>query len=61
MPAGRTKDHAYDVANLVPNQEYKFRVIAVNSEGESEPLDADKAIVAKNPFSKYFSLDKFYF
>lgn len=52
MPAGRTKDHAYDVANLVPNQEYKFRVIAVNSEGESEPLDADKAIVAKNPFSK---------
>ncbi|KAI5726324.1 hypothetical protein M8J76_000791 [Diaphorina citri] len=52
VPAGRTKDHAYDVANLVPNQEYKFRVIAVNSEGESEPLDADKAIVAKNPFNE---------
>lgn len=39
-----------DVENLVPGQEYKFRVMAVNAEGDSEPLDADHAIIAKNPF-----------
>lgn len=32
---------------------YKFRVRAVNRQGESEPLEADKAILAKNPFGKY--------
>lgn len=39
-----------DVENLVPGQEYKFRVMAVNAEGDSEPLDTDHAIIAKNPF-----------
>lgn len=42
-----------DVENLVPGQEYKFRVMAVNAEGDSEPLDADHAIIAKNPFGQY--------
>ena len=31
---------------------YKFRVRAVNRQGESEPLESERAIVAKNPFGK---------
>jgi hypothetical protein len=38
------------VKGLEENHEYLFRVKAVNDEGESEPLVADKAIKAKNPF-----------
>lgn len=41
-----------EVTGLTPGKEYKFRVAAVNSEGESEPLEADQTIVAKNPFGK---------
>ena len=29
------------------------RVIAINDEGESEPLEGDKPIKAKNPFGKW--------
>ena len=35
---------------LEEGHEYLFRVKAVNEEGESEPLVADKAIKAKDPF-----------
>lgn len=42
-----------EVTGLEPGNEYKFRVSAVNDEGDSEPLVADKAIVAKNPFGKF--------
>ena len=35
---------------LEEGHEYMFRVKAVNEEGESEPLVADKYIKAKNPF-----------
>lgn len=52
MSAGRSKEPKLDVENLVPGQEYKFKVMAVNAEGESEPLEAEKSIIAKNPFSK---------
>ena len=38
------------VKGLQPGHEYLFRVKAVNEEGESEPLTADKAIIAKNPY-----------
>lgn len=31
---------------------YRFRVRAANEIGVSEPLDADRAIVAENPSSK---------
>ena len=44
-----------EVTGLTPGKEYKFRVSAVNAEGESEPLVADKAIVAKNPFGTFSS------
>lgn len=40
----------FEVTGLVPGQEYQFRVIAVNDEGDSDPLVADKPIIAKNPF-----------
>ena len=50
IPVGRTKDQKMEVGNLTPGQEYKFRVSAVNTEGESEPLEATEPIIAKNPF-----------
>lgn len=52
IPVGRTKDPNMVVENLVPGQEYKFRVAAVNAEGESEPLETEHGIIAKNPFGK---------
>ncbi|GLH11531.1 Titin, partial [Gryllus bimaculatus] len=52
VPVGRSKEPKMEVTNLQPGQEYKFRVMAVNAEGESEPLDADKPIIAKNPFDE---------
>lgn len=50
VPAGRSKEPKLEVANLIPGQEYQFRVLAVNAEGESEPLEALESIIAKNPF-----------
>lgn len=52
VPAGRSKEPKIDLNNLEPGQEYKFRVAAVNAEGESEPLEAEQTIVAKNPFDE---------
>ena len=49
-PGDVTNTHA---KNLKEGHEYTFRVKAVNDEGESEPLVADKAIKAKNPFGGY--------
>ncbi|XP_073811656.1 projectin protein bent isoform X33 [Musca autumnalis] len=50
LPATRVKDPHAEINNLVEGQEYKFRVVAVNTEGESEPLNGDHSIIAKNPF-----------
>lgn len=52
IPVGRTKDPKMDVENLVPGQEYLFRVAAVNAEGESLPLETEHGVVAKNPFGE---------
>ena len=38
--------------NLEKDQEYEFRVTAVNEHGESEPLLTTEAIKAKHPFGK---------
>ena len=58
----------FDVTGLDEGEEYLFRVTAVNDEGESEPLTADAAIKAKNPFGNFtillftfFKLTHFYF
>ena len=74
IQVGKTREPKMEVSNLTPNQKYKFRVMAVNSEGESEPLNAEQSIIAKNPFGKrvfflkiklkknmYFFHQKFYF
>ncbi|XP_053200690.1 twitchin-like isoform X3 [Panonychus citri] len=50
VPCGRAFEPQFEVANLEPGKEYKFRVAAVNAEGESVPLEAEQAIIAKNPF-----------
>lgn len=44
---------ALNVTNLTPDKEYKFRVTAVNAEGESAPLQTEESIIAKNPFGTY--------
>lgn len=46
------KEPEVDITNLEPGKEYKFRVTAVNKEGDSEPLTTTKSIIAKNPFGK---------
>lgn len=52
VPAGRSKDCKAVLNNLEPGKSYKFRVAAVNREGESIPLETDHSIVAKNPFDE---------
>ena len=53
VPAGRSREPEMEVTGLTPGHEYKFRVMAVNKEGESEPLEAEESIVAKNPFGEH--------
>lgn len=57
VQVGRTKDTDFDVTGLQEGKEYSFRVRAVNEEGESENLEADKPVIAKNPFGMLFIND----
>ena len=41
-----------DVTGLEKDHEYKFRVTAINNEGDSEPLVLDTPIKAKNPYGQ---------
>lgn len=50
VPVGRSQKPEMEVKGLQEGHEYKFRVKAVNDEGESEPLETERSIVAKNPF-----------
>ncbi|KHN73749.1 Twitchin [Toxocara canis] len=52
VPCGRTKDTTFIVEGLTKDKHYKFRVKAVNSEGDSEPLETEETVHAKNPFDK---------
>ena len=51
---GRCKPEAdplkFPVEDLTEGEEYKFRVNSVNDEGESDWLESEKPIKAKNPF-----------
>lgn len=46
----------HKINGLEPNRKYNFRVKALNEEGESEPLETDASILAKNPYGKPFIL-----
>ena len=52
QPAARADGDTTDteVKGLEPGKRYEFRVKAVNEEGESEPLDGDQSILAKDPY-----------
>uniref|UniRef100_A0AC35TXM9 Ig-like domain-containing protein n=1 Tax=Rhabditophanes sp. KR3021 TaxID=114890 RepID=A0AC35TXM9_9BILA len=52
LPAGKVDGETTNakVEGLIPGHEYKFRVKAVNDEGESEPLETIEKVVAKNPY-----------
>ncbi|XP_067613922.1 twitchin isoform X10 [Eurosta solidaginis] len=52
VPVCRSNEIQTDVAGLKPGNEYKFRITAVNAEGESSPLVGDESIIAKNPFDE---------
>ena len=40
------------VPKLKEGLEYKFRVMAENAQGLSEPLETERGVVAKNPFGR---------
>lgn len=52
VPCGETSDTTLRVNKLVEGQQYKFRVKAVNRQGQSEPLTTLSSITAKNPFDE---------
>lgn len=54
IPAGEVgpNDTSFKIEGLTPQKKYKIRVKAVNKEGESEPLETEDPIVAKNPYGK---------
>ena len=50
ISCGRSAEPEANITGLLEGKPYKFRVKAVNKEGESDDLEADKSIIAKNPF-----------
>lgn len=52
IPAGEVgpDETSFNFKGLTPNKKYKFRVKAINKEGESEPLETTEPIEAKNPY-----------
>lgn len=58
VPAGRANGTSFKAQNLQGGHNYKFRVKAVNKEGESEPLQTDKETLAKNPYDQPGKMDK---
>ena len=42
--------------NLEKGEDYEFRVMAVNEEGESDPLESDGFIRAKHPYGRHCRL-----
>lgn len=53
VPCATSKTPEADVTGLNEGKDYLFRVKAVNSEGESEPLETPIPTTAKNPYSKH--------
>lgn len=46
------QDTTFTVQGLTENGEYLFRVMAVNENGQSAPLEGTNPIIAKLPFGK---------
>ena len=44
------------VPKLLEGHKYKFRVVAESPNGDSEPLETDEPITAKNPFGKLVNI-----
>lgn len=58
------KGSEFTVPKLTEGRDYHFRVAAVNDNGESEFLETDSPVTAKNPFGnslKVFSIDQILF
>lgn len=49
---GKSDKPEFDVQGLTPGKEYLFRCVAVNDEGESEPLETTKGVIAKDPWGE---------
>lgn len=50
---GKSDKPEFEVTGLTPGKEYLFRCVAVSDEGESEPLETTKGVIAKDPWGKY--------
>jgi len=50
--------NTFTIDGLTPKKKYKFRVKAVNKEGESEPLETDEPILARNPYGNNERLNR---
>lgn len=50
IPCGESTKPECEVAGLAEGHVYKFRVVAVNPNGESEPLEAEELVTAKDAF-----------
>ena len=59
VPCGRTDPETteLEVTGLEPGKKYEFRVKAKNEEGESDPLDGENPIIAKDPFGMLYFCD----
>mgnify|MGYP001409439097 FL=1 len=52
IPCGRSEECQISIKGLTHMKRYKFRVCAINEEGESAPCTMKDEIVAKDPFGE---------
>lgn len=52
VPCGEVKGTSFQVDNLIEGHDYKFRVSAVNRQGQGPPCTGVDTITAKDPYSK---------
>lgn len=48
-----TEDIEIDIADLKEGNRYTFRVAAVNAQGQSDWLEADGEVLAKDPWGNF--------